>query len=199
MTKKIYFVTSNAQKVHSLQRRLKDLAYEIVPVNLEIDEIQRDSIREIAVAKAKAAYTQLNAPLIVNDSGLVIDALNNFPGPYTKYVVNTIGNSGILKLLENQSNRNAYTTQTLVYINEQAQKYVFEDRVYGTIACQEATVKTDNSWGKIWNIFIPKSARDVRAALSEEEYDECRKHAQENSVWESLYEVLLKAEDENEI
>ena len=195
MNSRIYFVTSNSRKVYSLQRRLKDLPYDIVQKNIKLNEIQSDSIKEVAIAKANFAYKKLKKPLIVNDSGLVIPELNNFPGPYTKYVTNTIGNKGILKLLENNLQRSAYTTQTLVYIDEYAKQYVFEDRVWGSIANYENNIETDVNWGKIWNIFIPKGADNVQSALSEKEYDRCRKHAQENSVWESLYKILLKRVD----
>ena len=41
----------------------------------------------------------------MQDSGFVIQELNGFPGPYTKYVLATIGVDGLLKLMEGQPNR----------------------------------------------------------------------------------------------
>ena len=54
----------------------------------------------IARAKAVAAWKILGRSVLVQDSGLVIKALSDFPGPYTKYVVSTIGIAGLLRLLQ---------------------------------------------------------------------------------------------------
>jgi len=41
---------------------------------------------------------------LVEDAGLFVDALNGFPGVYSSYVLETIGNEGVLKLLEHLHN-----------------------------------------------------------------------------------------------
>ena len=62
--------------------------------------------------------SKLNTPLIVDDTGFFIDALNGFPGPYAAYVLNSIGNAGILKLMEGISDRNARFTTGIAYADE---------------------------------------------------------------------------------
>ena len=92
-------VTSNANKA------LEVAAYfggnlEVDHVALEMPEHRSEDVAEIARGKAEYAYRQLRRPLIVDDTAFCIDALNGFPGPYAAYVLNTIGNPGILKLME---------------------------------------------------------------------------------------------------
>ena len=154
MIKKIYFATRNSKKVLSLKKALYDLPVEIIQYKEELLEPQKDNIKEVALSKARQAFSMLNDCVVVNDSGLVIPYLKGFPGPYTKYIENSIGNSGILKLLSNAQNREAYTTQTIVYIDKHGNEYIFEDRVYGTIALEEDTAHNPRAWGNIWKIFI---------------------------------------------
>jgi XTP/dITP diphosphohydrolase len=59
---------------------------------LKLNEIQSDSIEEIAFEKSNSAYKQLYRPVIVEDDGLFIDELNGFPGQYSSYVYKTIEN-----------------------------------------------------------------------------------------------------------
>jgi XTP/dITP diphosphohydrolase len=72
-------------------------------------EIQSDSLSEIASASAQDAYKRCHLPLIVEDAGLFIDALKGFPGPYSAYVYKTLGNKGLLKLLENVQDRKPHS------------------------------------------------------------------------------------------
>ena len=51
----------------------------------------------------------------MEDSGLFIDALNGFPGPYSSYVFRTLGNRGIVKLLDGMENRKAYFLSVVAY------------------------------------------------------------------------------------
>ena len=72
-----------------------------------IKEIQSDSIIEVAEDKVRKAFKVIKKPLIVEDDGLFIEYLNGFPGIYSSFVFNTIGNKGILDLLKDNKNRRA--------------------------------------------------------------------------------------------
>ena len=75
---------------------------------------------------------KLKTPLIVDDTGFSIDALNGFPGPYAAYVLNTIGNTGILKLMEGVTDRRARFTTAIAYADEQGIQ-VFTGTIEGRI------------------------------------------------------------------
>jgi XTP/dITP diphosphohydrolase len=70
-------------------------------------EIQADTLQEVSAYSAKHAFEKLKRPLIVDDSGLFIDALRGFPGVYSAYVLPTLGNDGILRLMNGVQNRKA--------------------------------------------------------------------------------------------
>ena len=57
------------------------------------------------MCKPKTPHQCGRSCVYMQDSGFVIEALNGFPGPYTKYVLSTIGVDGLLKLMDGQLNR----------------------------------------------------------------------------------------------
>jgi XTP/dITP diphosphohydrolase len=125
-------VTSNAGKAAEVAAFFGGLL-EVDHIALEVPEHRSEDIAEIAREKARYAYGQLNIPLIVDDTGFFIDALEGFPGPYAAYVLNSIGNAGILKLMEGISDRNARFTTGIAYADERGTE-VFTGTLEGKIA-----------------------------------------------------------------
>ena len=119
---------------------------------MDVPEIQNDSIEEIAKFSAKWASDKLKCAVIKNDSGLCIDALNGFPGPYTHYADDTIKEDGILKLLESVENRKAHFVEALAYCEYGKEPVVFTSITKGTIAKEKS-----GEYGWSWDfIFIPE-------------------------------------------
>jgi XTP/dITP diphosphohydrolase len=110
-------VTSNAGKAAEVAAFFGGLL-EVDHVVLDVPEHRSNDITEIAREKARYAFRQLNIPLIVDDTGFFIEALGGFPGPYAAYVLNSIGNAGILKLMEGISDRNARFTTGIAYADD---------------------------------------------------------------------------------
>lgn len=106
---------------------------EVDHVALDLPEHRSADVAEIARGKAGYAFRQLRTPLIVDDTGLFIDALKGFPGPYAAYVLNSIGNAGILKLMEGIPDRRARFTTGIAYADGRGIE-VFTGTLEGTIA-----------------------------------------------------------------
>jgi len=105
---RLTFVTTNAGKAAEVRSLLMALGIEIGVRAIRLTEIQSDSLEEISARCCEEAYEILREPVFVEDSGLFIERLNGFPGPYSSYVQRTIGNAGILKLMAGEENRRAY-------------------------------------------------------------------------------------------
>ncbi len=114
----ILFATGNKNKVSEASEILAHLGYEVEQLLIrgkapELIEPQAEGIEEVAVSKIKQARelvigTEMeNSIIMAEDSGLFIDSLNGFPGPYSSYVESTIGLPGILKLMPPDSGRGA--------------------------------------------------------------------------------------------
>lgn len=114
---KITMVTSNAGKAAEVAAFFSG-SLDVDHVTLEIPEHRSNDIAEIAREKVRYAYSHLNTPVIVDDTGFFIEALGGFPGPYAAYVLNSIGNAGILKLMDGISDREARFITGIAYADE---------------------------------------------------------------------------------
>jgi len=134
---RITFVTGNRHKVEEATAILHDYDIEIVQNDCGYPELQDDDVAAIALYGAEYAANRLNHAVIVEDTGLYIDALNGFPGPYAAYVYDTIGNAGILTLMRGVDLRSATFRSVIGYCEPGMKPIAFEGAVTGRIADQE--------------------------------------------------------------
>jgi XTP/dITP diphosphohydrolase len=127
-------VTGNADKAREVAAFFCG-TLEVIHIALDVPEHRSDKVEEIARGKAQYAYNQLNTPLIVDDTGFSIDALAGFPGPYAAYVLDTIGNTGILKLMEGTNDRGASFTTAIAFADEHGIQ-VFSGTIRGKITTE---------------------------------------------------------------
>ena len=104
----ITFVSSNIHKFEEAKQILSDFGISIGYANYSLEEIQSNSLKSIAIKKAKDAFFKLKKPVLIEDDGLYIPSLGGFPGPYSSYVFQTIGNDGILNLLKKIGMQNLF-------------------------------------------------------------------------------------------
>jgi XTP/dITP diphosphohydrolase len=124
-------VTSNVNKAIEIAAFFGETV-EVKHIALDIPECRSDNIGEISRGKAAYAYNLIQKPLIVDDTGFSIHDLKGFPGPYAGYVLQTIGNSGILKLMEGKTDRGAQFTTAIAFADDRGIK-VFTGTVHGSI------------------------------------------------------------------
>ncbi len=111
----VVFVTTNPGKMWEATEIGKEFGIKFVQDKAAVDEVQSADLEEIAAKCAKDAWAQVKKPLIVDDSGVFVEALKGFPGPYSSYVYTTIGVDGVLKLLEGVKNRKALMRSVVAY------------------------------------------------------------------------------------
>lgn len=150
--RKIIFVSTNEGKFKEILLHLRNFDIEIEFMRFKSTEIQSEILEDIALEKSKVAYEKIGQPLIVEDTGLFINSLNGFPGPYSSYVFQTIGNSGILDLLSNKENRFALFRSVIAY-NDGNAKMTFTGETRGTISDHI----TEGGWGYD-PIFTPEGS-----------------------------------------
>ena len=103
----LFFASSNEHKFQEAERILANLGMQINLFKTTLEEIQSNNLNDIAERKVIDAYNKVQKPVIIEDDGLFIDSLGGFPGPYSSYAYDTIGNKGIIQLLENKKVRDA--------------------------------------------------------------------------------------------
>lgn len=160
--KKIYFATSNDHKLMEAQEIGKKYKILFEKIDVEIEEIKSESIEEIAKQKCLKIYEKIKKPLIVEDAGIFIDALNGFPGTYSAYVHKKIKNIGILKLMEGIENRNAKFISCIAFHDGKNLK-IFRGECKGKIAKEE---RGDRGFGYD-PIFIPDENNELKQTFAE--------------------------------
>jgi len=156
----VFFASSNVHKYEEAKEILAEFGIELGFFQTNLVEIQDDSLSKIALQKALDAYDKCKKPVIVEDDGLFIDSLSGFPGPFSSYVFKTIGNNGILKLVED--NRGAKFRAVIAYCDSNKKPKLFEYSISGKIS--------KNLQGKGWGydpIFIPEKQNKTYAELAE--------------------------------
>lgn len=157
--KEIYFVTSNKKKVEEIASILER---KINQISMDIPEIQALEVEKVVKDKAKRAYLKIRKPVLVEDTGVYISALNNFPGALIKWLLKTIGNEGICKSVNKNRNIKA---KTCFCLYNGRHYHIFIGELEGTLA-RKPLGETGFGWDPI---FIPKGSKKSFAQLSKEE------------------------------
>lgn len=126
----IYFVTGNRGKFEEAKGVLGDVEQR----NIGYTEIQADTLEEVAAFGMKEVSERLEGPVMIEDAGLFIDSLRGFPGVYSAYVFDTIGNEGILKLMDGAADRRAVFRSVLGYAEPEMEPIFFRGELVGEIA-----------------------------------------------------------------
>ncbi|WP_094228137.1 XTP/dITP diphosphatase [Methanolobus psychrotolerans] len=135
--RKIVFVTGNKGKFREVKDILASKGFEVVQNTDGYPELQEDTLEPIAAYGAKWASSKLGLPVIVDDSGLFINALNGFPGPYSAFVEKNLGNSRVLKVMEGETERSAVFKSVIGYCEPGGEPLTFTGTVKGNIAFEE--------------------------------------------------------------
>ena len=100
-------ITSNLGKVIEYREALKPFGIDAEHMSMPYDEVQSSRLEDVVIRGMEHLRALGLTDFIIDDSGMFIGALGGFPGVYSAYVQKTIGNAGILKLMENVNEREA--------------------------------------------------------------------------------------------
>ncbi len=184
---KILFVTSNKGKLLEAEKFLSPLKIEVKQLEISYPEIQTSSLEEVAsfgiewILKEKG----IKEAVMLEDAGLFIHALNNFPGVFSADVYKSIGLEGILRLMEDEEDRSAHFESCIAYRKEGSEPMIFKGKVDGTI-----THEPKGEYGFGYDpIFIPKGEDKTFAEMPTQEKN---KHSHRGESLKKLAEFLRK-------
>lgn len=129
----INLITSNLGKLKEFKVYLEP-KIKINHIEHEYKELRSDDPEEIAKESAKRLSEELKKTVVVEDSGLFIKALNDFPGTCSAYIHKRIGLKGILKLMEDIEDRDCYYRSAVAYCKPEKDPVSFFGEEKGTIA-----------------------------------------------------------------
>jgi non-canonical purine NTP pyrophosphatase (RdgB/HAM1 family) len=91
----LLLVTGNPGKLAEARRLA---GRELEAVALDLPEIQSLDFLEVLEEKARAAFAAVGRPLVVEEAGLELAALNGFPGPLVRWMLDAVGAEGIARV-----------------------------------------------------------------------------------------------------
>lgn len=144
MNYEIVLATNNKHKLKEVREILsphKIVVYGLSDLNIKIPDVEENgsTYAENALIKAKAVQEVVSMPVIADDSGLEVTALNNEPGLYSARYAESLGGHDnaikeILKRLEDKEDRSAKFVCDIVLLNTDGKSLIFEGIANGTIA-----------------------------------------------------------------
>lgn len=164
----VFFATGNIHKFNEVRSILTKLDIAVGMLRMKDTEIQSDSLAEIAQTSARDVFKRCNLPVIVEDAGLFIDALKGFPGPYAAYAYKTIGNKGLLKLMQGIEKRGARFQSAIAYCDSEKKPVVFVGEAVGKITKEERVGNGKSGFG-FDPIFQPDGSSSTFAEMTLEE------------------------------
>ena len=164
---RLYFATGNREKLVEVQAILASYGLTVHMLKARKIEIQSSSLKEIALGAALQIAEANKAPVLVEDTGLFIEALKGFPGPYSSFVYRTMGNEGILRLMEGKRDRAAVFRSAVAFSPRPGEAHVFLGQIRGRVAASEK--------GKRWG-YDPIFEPDGEEGLTYAELRKSRKN-----------------------
>jgi len=162
----IFFATNNINKFNEARIVFAEYGIAVGMLRVKTLEIQNDSLEEIAKASVVDAFAECNLPVIVEDAGMFVEGLNGFPGPYAAYVYRTIGNRGLLHLMENVENRKATFQSAVAYYSADLESPTcFKGICVGRIAREQRKGSNESGFG-FDPIFKPAGASRTFAEMT---------------------------------
>ena len=166
--------TNNKHKLEEIRAILSPYdikVYSLNDLNINVDvEENGKSYKENALLKVKAIAKLTSLPVISDDSGIEISALDNAPGIYTaRYAESVGGYQKAFEIIEDKcKERNDYKALfncDIALANVEEEPLIFEGRIKGSIA---KNIKGSNGFG-FDPIFISDETGVTNASLSPEE------------------------------
>ncbi len=137
---KIILATNNKNKLREVREILEPAGIEVLSqseagADIEVEENGK-TFAENACLKAKAVFDMTGLPVIADDSGLEVDALDGAPGIFSaRYAPEGQRKKRLLEELKNVSDekRGANFTCCICYIDKEGEARYFTGKVFGKI------------------------------------------------------------------
>ena len=171
--KKIIFATHNEHKLIEVRAILEPLGYKVLSagdLNLPDVEETGKTFKDNALLKAHEGYKHTSLPVLAEDTGLCIRALDGEPGIYTKRYAEQHGGfpkvfDVLAERMKDNPDKSAYFNCTMALVIDETRAEVFEGIFEGDIL---PVPRGEKGFGYD-PVFVPKGYSKTVAELSEDE------------------------------
>lgn len=129
---KLRFISKNKGKLAEAEAILAVRGIEVLPININIAELQTDDMDRLVRDKVLKAHYQLGHPLFVEHTGLFFDAIGGFPGGLTDLFWERLGPERICELF-GKPGKDAVTARTVIGYCDGRRIHHFRGEVLGRV------------------------------------------------------------------
>ncbi|PIB08554.1 hypothetical protein B1C81_13250 [Streptomyces sp. HG99] len=162
-------VSSNKNKVAEFESLL---GFKLASVSMQLPEVQSLDVKHVALRKAELAFSLVRRPVLVDDTGIYVDAWHGLPGAFTGWFFNTVGSEGMLQMLQQSDNRSATAVTALAVCDADGSR-VCVGEATGHVAAQAQGGAADGH-NAIW---IPEGENRTAAAMPRDHRDKVSSRA----------------------
>lgn len=164
MVNRVSLITGNEGKAREYAELL---GIEVEAVKEDLVEIQSLDVVEVVERKARDAYSKLQTPILVDDTGLALRAWNGLPGALVAWFLGSVGPQGILNMAASVADRRATVITALGYADANSVR-VFTGALHGTLTREQ---RGNGGFGYD-SIFIPDGGDRTFAEMTSEQKNE---------------------------
>ncbi|MEV5544087.1 non-canonical purine NTP pyrophosphatase [Saccharopolyspora shandongensis] len=139
------------------------LGIDVAAVKTDLEEIQELDVVAVVRHKVTNAYSKLGTAVLVDDTGLTVDAWNGFPGALIAWLLKARGVAGILEWAATLTDRRTTVTTAIGYADAEGVR-IFTGALHGTLATEPRGV---NGFGYD-SVFIPDGEKLTYAEMTPE-------------------------------
>ena len=194
---RVSFATTNPIKVDSVVRVLQGRGIEVDIAKLDVTEIQADMAAEVAAAKAREAFRQLGAPVLVNDFAIHFESLGGFPGTFVKQATRQLGLDGYFRLLkptDGHLSRGCTLVSALAYMDARLEAPKVFERVTPGVISQTAHQQLPPKPREkqlVMDVFVPDGEALSIGQMPPADFDRWRKRPAHEKFYHDLADWLI--------
>ncbi|MEV8440789.1 RdgB/HAM1 family non-canonical purine NTP pyrophosphatase [Actinosynnema sp. NPDC051121] len=161
MIDRISLITGNEGKAREYAELL---GIDVTAIKEDLIEIQDLDVVKVVERKAADAYAKLRGPVLVDDTGLSLNAWNGLPGALVAWFLGSVGAQGILDMAAGLQDRSATVTTALGYADADGIR-IFTGSLSGTLTTER---RGGGGFGYD-SIFLPDGSDLTFAEMSSEQ------------------------------
>ena len=165
------YVTGNYGKYISVKEHFEGKDIELKFYKYDFEELEVNDIEKISRKKVLDAYSILQSPCFVADTGFYIDNYPNnpgYPGAFVKRSGISSDVEGLLTAMKDETDRSCRFVDCLTFYDGN-EFYTFYGVSSGTLAFSKRGNSIKKAKSNLWYVFIPDNCDKTLAEMTDEE------------------------------
>ncbi len=155
-------MTTNDGKFREISLEMARHGIELEHLKMPYPELQAESLESTIIPGLLWLTSKFDRPVMIDDSGLFVDALRGFPGVFSSHAFKTLGCEGMLRLLAGVEERDARFECCIGYMVAGGEPFIAKGVARGSISTE---MRGSGGFGYD-PIFVPEGRSETYAEMA---------------------------------